>query len=109
MEIGNWKCILHYTIWIFDFVHINIKAILNNNKNHFAIPEYIKGQQITSIADDAFYGCSSLTNIIIPKSVTSIGEGAFACCRSLTNIVIPNSVTSVGNGAFYNCSSLTNY
>ena len=29
------------------------------------------------IADDAFYGCSSLTSVTIPNSVTSIGNGAF--------------------------------
>lgn len=40
-------------------------------------------------------------------SVTSIGDNAFYNCRSLTSINIPNSVTSIGYGAFAGCSSLT--
>ena len=40
-------------------------------------------------------------------SVTSIGENAFAYCRSLTSITIPESVTSIGSWAFDDCNSLT--
>ena len=69
--------------------------------------EYTIPNSVTSIADDAFYGCSSLTTVTIPNSVTSIGDVAFAYCSGLTAVTIPNSVTSIGNYAFDNCSSLT--
>ena len=62
---------------------------------------------VTSIGDEAFYYCESLTGIVIPNSVTWIGYYAFQSCTSLTSIEIPNSVTSIGSGAFYNCESLT--
>jgi len=60
----------------------------------------------TSIGEDAFYYCDSLTSITIPEGVTSIGEYAFSSCDSLTSIVIPASVTSIGEYAFYGCDSL---
>ncbi len=62
---------------------------------------------VTSIGVSAFRKCSSLTSVVIPNSVTSIGESAFRDCSSLTSVEIPNSVTSIGDYAFYNCSSLT--
>ncbi len=65
------------------------------------------GDSVTSIGDWAFYYCKSLTSITIPDSVTSIADGAFYCCTSLTSITIPDSVTSIGNGAFEDCESLT--
>ncbi len=62
---------------------------------------------VTTIGVDAFYGCTSLTEIIIPDSVTTIGDLAFYGCTSLTEIIIPDGVTAIGSNAFSHCSSLT--
>ncbi len=66
-----------------------------------------KTYSVTSIGNQAFLSCRSLTSVTIPNSVTSIGGGAFYECRSLTSIEIPNSVTSIGDMAFYLCTGLT--
>ncbi|HIV00372.1 MAG TPA: leucine-rich repeat protein [Candidatus Stercoripulliclostridium merdipullorum] len=39
---------------------------------------------VTSIGEEAFYGCGSLTSIEIPASVTSVGDYAFWDCGGLT-------------------------
>ncbi len=64
---------------------------------------------VTSIGHAAFFLCSNLTSIAIPKNITSIGYSAFNRCFSLTSIVIPKSVTSIGKEAFFGCKNLTIY
>ena len=49
-----------------------------------------------------------ITELIIPDNVTSIGNSAFRGCTGLTSIMIPDSVTSIGDYAFYGCDKLTN-
>ena len=74
---------------------------------NYDIKRVIIGDSVTSIGDNAFSVCSSLTSVTIGNSVTTIGNSAFSVCNSLTSVTIPNSVTTVGEAAFRNCSRLT--
>ncbi|MDC0278356.1 leucine-rich repeat domain-containing protein [Akkermansiaceae bacterium] len=71
------------------------------------IPSVIEGNPVTSIGDEAFYDCRSLTSITIPDDVTTIGYLAFYNCTSLTNITIPDDVTNIGERALAYCYRLT--
>ena len=65
-----------------------------------SITSIVIGNDVTSIGNFAFFGCTKLMSFTFGNSVTSIGNTAFSN-TGLTSITIPNSVTSIGNSAFY--------
>ena len=81
----------------------------NNELVAFAsagLESYEIPEGVTSIGDNAFYGCSNLQSITIPDSVTTIGKEAFSMCYKLQSITIPDSVTSIGDEALGDCDNL---
>ena len=117
------------------------------------ITSFTFGDEVEYIPAYLCYGLTSLTSIDIPNNVTSIGEDAFSGCNSLTEIVwnaidcnsapfynirsqitsftfgdevknipdnlckemnnltsitIPNSVITIGTYTFYNCAGIRN-
>ena len=62
--------------------------------------------EVLGIGDKAFYECTSLTSITLPKGITSIGDFAFNGCSSLTSLNIPEDLKNIGKNAFSGCSSL---
>ena len=73
-----------------------------------AIPSTINGLPVTSIGDNAF-GNSGLTNITIPNSVTSIGDEAFIECKSLTRVYFQGNAPRSGSSLFSSDSKATAY
>ncbi|MBQ3634730.1 MAG: leucine-rich repeat domain-containing protein, partial [Bacteroidales bacterium] len=48
-------------------------------------------------------GCK---NTVIPEDVTTIGEYAFTGCSEMASVTIPASVTGIGGFSFFGCSGL---
>ena len=84
-------------------------ADTRNQVYQSAIQKVEIGGSITSIRDDAFSSCYSLSSITIPDSVASIGSFAFISCYSLSSITIPDSVTSIVSSAFGDCYGVRYY
>lgn len=82
-------------------------------------------KDITAISEYAFYNCTKLTSIQMPKSITKIREYAFYgtalseinipsnateiasyafYSTNLTNLVIPDNVITIGDYTFYDCN-----
>ena len=82
-------------------IHTETNTLITGCKNT-VIPN-----NVASIGNGAFYGCSGLTSVTIPNSVTSIGIYAFYDCSGLTSVTIGNGVKSIAKKTFSGCSSLT--
>ena len=94
----------------------NCNAIIETatNKLILGCQNTIIPDEVTSIGDDAFYGCSNLKTLNIPKSVTSIGRYAFNMCTSLETINYSGTKeewNSIIKGDFWNsnCQQITVY
>ena len=77
-----------------------------------SLTEIEVGYDVTTLPNDAFRGCTKLTNVIMPVQgwgliqLDNIGNYAFYNCTSLPSISLPSSVSSIGSSSFEGCSSL---
>lgn len=77
----------------------------SNGSDQATIKTVVFGDNVTSIGEYAFYGCTSLKSIKLNNGLTEIKNSAF-CNTGLTNVVIPDSVTTLGSRAFGNCKNM---
>ena len=76
-----------------------------NNKNITGIQ---LSDYISEIPDNAFEGCTSLANIIMPN-VTSIGKEAFKNCSGFDTVFLSKKIERIGNDAFKNLDTFVVY
>lgn len=85
------------------FINYGGETSFGKNIKNITLPN---GIQLIGI--NAFYGCSSLTSVIIPESVELIYNGVFENCYNLISVNIPSSVTEISYNLFRYCTSLNN-
>ena len=80
----------------YNFSGNEAEVTSSNNPGSYSgilvIPEFVgkdeKTYRVTSIGEEAFFVCRTLTSITIPNYLTHIGSGAFSGCKSLTEVHI---------------------
>ena len=66
--------------------------------------------KLTSIGSSAFYGCSRLLGVRLPKNLTKIDSSVFSSCIGLSGVLdmsACNKLVSLGSSAFYGCSNIS--
>jgi hypothetical protein len=74
-----------------------------------SLKKLLFSNEMTSIGECAFTGCSNLTgDLIIPNNIISIGKSAFLWCSGFNgSLIISNGITLINGSTFSGCSSLT--
>lgn len=58
------------------------------DEDNIVLPEYANGKRVVGIGKDAFKGCTTINNIVIPNNIKILMDGCFGNCASLTKVYI---------------------
>ena len=79
----------------------NLEIIICKNCSRLATADLSLNLKITTVVNEAFYKCGSLTSIILPASLKEIKEYVFSYCYNLISIyikaTIPPTLSGVGS------------
>lgn len=62
--------------------------------------------RITRIANGAFWGCTELRMVRLPKPMRQLDDLAFVGCTAMTEFTFPEHLESIENNTFKGCKSL---
>ena len=91
-----------YNAYSYDKFPVGFKLFLNDVEiNNLVIPE-----DITTIQDFTFQGCSSIHSLNITKNVANISAGAFINCFNLSNVTFASTSCSDLNDVVFSNNSI---
>lgn len=70
------------------------------------IPDYIEGCPVAVIDANAFFGNSTIENLVLPKTIQEIGDHAFSEMTALRSIAFPNATYTLGAGILLGAEKL---
>lgn len=80
--------------------------------NDDMVSDLIIPENVTSIGNYAFNGCTCMESLLVPKNITNIGNSVFDNCNNLMSIVwcpeTLNDYSSASNAPFYNIRNQIN-
>ncbi|MGN1094182.1 MAG: leucine-rich repeat domain-containing protein [Candidatus Neoclostridium sp.] len=93
-----------------DIYGYRVTTVANNAfKGVTSLKEVVISENVTIIDSSAFYGCTSLTSVTLPETLGSIQANAFRGCSALQSITFPDSVRAIAENAFSDCTSLVSF
>jgi hypothetical protein len=78
-----------------------------NGSDGVSVADRVYVEPQTTVAKNAFYGCTYLQTVSLPDDVTEIDDYAFAGCGRLQAFTLPTNVESIGYMSFGFCKNLT--
>lgn len=83
---------------------------LSGNGLHFigctSLTEISLPKNLEVLPLKAFSGCKNLQTVELPDGLKTIENHAFNGCTALTNIILPGSLQTLGEACFYGCEGL---
>ncbi len=79
----------------------SVSAKSSNIEGELIIPSTYNGLPVTTVAEEGFMFCSSLTSVSIPDSIEVIEDYGFYGCNSIDSLKLPKNLKRIGRSAFY--------
>jgi hypothetical protein len=64
-------------------------------------------RRLEFVGKQGFYGCTALTELIIPEGVEGLGDETFKGCEGLRELRIPSTLRFMGSKVFEGCPRLS--
>lgn len=87
-------------------VSYSVSGIGEATSKDIVIPASYKGLPVERVSDSAFSYCD-IQSITFLGGMKAIGRGAFYKCTDLKSVYLPRTINSVSRGAFEGCVALT--
>lgn len=84
----------------------NSESDSRNSAYQCAVTKIEIGEGDIQLSGGAFYNCTAMKSITMPRNVSTIGSNVFRINYSLRGVVVPSGITALGTYSLYQCLGL---